>query len=156
LTEHRHPPLELEEVIHPSLRNTPIKPIRKVGLSCSEFRGYRARRNSIVLRIKSSLLIPTTVSFSVEAYLHAFTGTLILPGLQPTELTDFVVAIWATLPFDKKTMAVDFRAAARPPIKSLRRCFGRLYLRFDFNIHGAPFRYQIDQVVTVRPTHGTP
>lgn len=105
-------------------------------LSNYEVRPFRKKDGTIWLYLNTHLVIETTVSFSMDAYLSDITGTINLPNAQSFGLVPSLT-LSAAAKFDGHNQIHHLTLLSRTSLQVLQPCAGTLDIRCSFNFHGA-------------------
>lgn len=133
--------------IHPSIRGDKRRPLAS-RLSNYEFRAYRRSDHTIILHLKTKVLIETQVTFG-DCYLSGMTAALRLAGGHHLVLDTLSIGADLAIPFDGQTMGVDAWLPVPTGLKEVRPGFAQLDLRIGWAIAGAPFEARVRSKVVV-------
>jgi hypothetical protein len=139
----------IEAGIHPSIRGAPIPPL-PISLSTYEFRAYRKASGYVWLHLRSTLLIQTEVSFSIEAYVTDISGHLALSPGDPLDFERISLGTACDIRYDGQIQAVDLYVTVPTVQRDVKPCVAMMQLQLDVAFIGAPFRGLLNREATVR------
>lgn len=122
-------------------------------LSSYEFRAYRKRDRTIILHLRSLLLIETRVTFG-DSYLSGMSAAVRLANGKHLVLDSLSIGCDLAVPFDGRTMAIDVRLPVPTGLMDLRPGFASLDLRVGWAIAGAPLEARVTSKVVVGTVRG--
>jgi len=122
-------------------------------LSNYEFHSYRRRDRTIILHLRSLLLIETRVTFG-DSYLSGMSAAVRLDNGKHFVLDSLSIGCDLAVPFDRRTKAIHVWLSAPTGLTDLRSGFAQLDLRVGWAIAGAPLEARVRSKVVVGSVRG--